>query len=325
MKKELMSSRISLASLPTPLEEIKATFIPHDLEIWLKRDDLTEFVGSGNKIRKLEYLLYEAQQSGAKTIVTCGGIQSNHCRATAFAARKLGMKPVLFLRGTKPEHVEGNLFLDQLLESEIHWITPEQYQKRDRIMSEYRENSQNPEQVYLIPEGGSNMIGSLGYMRAIDEMMEQVRLDSFDALFCPVGSAGTYAGLLAGLKANDVTTPLIGINVTLTNPSEFSTKVKTICDELAENQLLENEVNEKDIIILDGYCGEAYAVPTKKGIGYIKDCLLQTGILLDPVYTSKAFDGMIEESKKRGLKSLLFIHTGGGFGNYAYSDHFGIE
>jgi len=324
MKKKLMSSRIALAYLPTPLEEIKAMFVPHDLEIWFKRDDLTEFVGSGNKIRKLEYLLYEAQQNGSNTIVTCGGIQSNHCRATAFAARKLGMKPVLFLRGTKPEHAEGNLFLDELLESEIHWITPEQYQERDRIMSEYCENTRNPEQVYLIPEGGSNMIGSLGYMRAIDEMMQQVQLDSFDAVFCPVGSGGTYAGLLAGLKSNNVATPLIGINVTLTNPSEFTAKVKSICDELVDNQFLKNAVDEKDITILDGYCGEAYAVPTQKGIDYIKNCLLQTGILLDPVYTSKSFDGLLEESKKRGFKKVLFIHTGGGFGNYAYSDRFGV-
>src|SRR6056297_1176476 len=141
MEKELISSRVRLATLPTPLERVNTDFIDEDIEIWFKRDDLTEFVGSGNKIRKLEYLFYEAKETGATTVVTCGGIQSNHCRATAYAARKFNMKPVLFLRGKKPENVKGNLFLDKLLESEIHYITAEEYQDREAIMDNYRKKS----------------------------------------------------------------------------------------------------------------------------------------------------------------------------------------
>ena len=322
LKNELMSSRIRLASLPTPLEEVKMDFLHEKLEVWFKRDDLTEFVGSGNKIRKLEYLLYEAKKLGARKIVTCGGIQSNHCRATAFAARKLGMEPVLYLRGTEPEKAEGNLFLDMLLESEIHWITPDEYAERETIMGRYRDQSVNPKEVYLIPEGGSNITGSLGYVRSISEMAEQTNMDSFDAIFCPVGSGGTYAGLLAGLKMNNLKTELIGINVTLADSREFEEKVKEICDAYLKLNLIDQPVKKDEIKIIDGYCGQAYAVPTEKGIKYIKDCILNTGILLDPVYTSKAFDGMVEETKKRGYKRVLFIHTGGGFGNFAYSTHF---
>ena len=324
MRKELLSSRIHLANLPTPLEKAEAGFLDEEIEIWIKRDDLTEFVGSGNKIRKLEYLLNEAKELGAKTVVTCGGIQSNHCRATAFGARKLGMKPVLFLRGTKPETAQGNLFLDKLLDCEIHYITAEEYQNREVIMAHYRDQSPNPKTIYLIPEGGSNIVGSLGYVRVVSEMAEQTHLESFDAIFCPVGSGGTYAGLLAGLKHNQLTIPLIGINVTLTPHCDFESKVKEICDEYIHMKLLDESITEEDIQIIDGYCGEAYAVPTEKGIDYIKSFLLHTGILLDPVYTAKAFDGMIEESKKRGFKRVLFLHSGGGFGNFAYSAYFKV-
>lgn len=324
MKQELLSSRIQLANLPTPLEKVKADFIDDEIEIWVKRDDLTEFLGSGNKIRKLEYLLSEATELGADTIVTCGGIQSNHCRATAYAARKLGMKPVLFLRGKKPDRAEGNLLLDNLLSSEIYFITSEEYQNREDIMSDYRERSSDPEKIYLIPEGGSNIIGSLGYIRAVGEMVEQTKLDSFDAIFCPIGSGGTYAGLLAGLNLNKIKTPLFGINVTLTPHTDFETKVKQICDEYYHKKILDEMITKDEIRIIDGYCGEAYAVPTEKGIGYIHSFLLQTGILLDPVYTSKAFDGMIQESKKRGFKRVLFLHSGGGFGNFAYSAYFRV-
>ncbi|MFW6263114.1 MAG: 1-aminocyclopropane-1-carboxylate deaminase/D-cysteine desulfhydrase [Thermotogota bacterium] len=324
MKKELMSSRIRLASLPTPLEQINPDFIDAKIDIWFKRDDLTEFVGSGNKIRKLEYLLYEAKKLGADTVVTCGGIQSNHCRATAFAARRLGMKPVLFLRGTKPEKAQGNLFLNMLLKSEIHFITPQEYENREEIMAEYQRRSLVPDRVYLIPEGGSNIVGSLGYIRAVGEMAEQTDLDFFDAIFCPVGSGGTYAGLLAGLKMNKLNKQLIGINVTLTDHRDFEQKIRGICDEYLHRSLIDERIQDDDIKIIDGYCGEAYAVPTDKGLSYIQSFMLHTGILLDPVYTSKAFDGMIEESKKHGFKRVLFLHSGGGFGNFAYSGYFGV-
>jgi len=324
MNKELLSARLHLSNLPTPLEKLEADFIDEEIEVWMKRDDLTEFVGSGNKIRKLEYLLYEARELGTKVVVTCGGVQSNHCRATAFAARKLGMKPVLFLRGTKPDTAQGNLFLDKLLDCEIHFITPEEYQNREAIMADYREQSPDPESIYLIPEGGSNIVGSMGYISAVSEMAEQTDLEYFDAIFCPVGSGGTYAGLLAGLNLNRLKIPLFGINVTLTPHKDFELKVKEICNEYIHMKLLDEKVVEDDIRIIEGYCGEAYAVPTEKGINYIQSCLLQTGILLDPVYTSKAFDGMIEESKKRGFKRVLFLHSGGGFGNFAYSADFKV-
>lgn len=319
MKKNKLSHLLSLASLPTPLQKLDAG--TKEPEIWIKRDDLTEFVGSGNKIRKLEYLLYDAKEKGAKIVCTCGGIQSNHCRATAFAARKLGMKPVLFLRGSKPEKPEGNLLLDHLLESEIHWITAEQYKDRENIMNAMKNTQENPDDFYVIPEGGSNAIGSLGYIKCVEELSKQTDLNEFDAIFCPIGSGGTYAGLIAGLTYYNINCDLIGINVTLATADDFKKHIQNILTEYENEDFLKEKIDDEKIKIIDGYTGEAYAVPTENGISWIKSLILKTGILLDPVYTAKAFDGMIEESKKSGYKKVLFLHSGGGFGTFAYSEH----
>ncbi|HPR96452.1 MAG TPA: D-cysteine desulfhydrase family protein [Thermotogota bacterium] len=318
MNKTMLKRHLSIANLPTPIQKLEAD-VPN-LEISVKRDDLTEFVGSGNKIRKLEYLLYDAKERGAETVCTCGGIQSNHCRATAFAARRLGMKPVLFLRGVEPEKGEGNLFLDNLLEAEIHWITPEQYKERDNLMNALKLTQAEPEKFYVIPEGGSNAIGSLGYLRCVEEMIQQTNLNDFDAIFCPVGSGGTYAGLLAGLDHFNITCDLIGINVTLTPAEDFKSHVREILKEYENEEFIPEKIPDEAIRIIDGYTGEAYAVPTENGLSWIKSLMLKTGLLLDPVYTAKAFDGMIQESKKEGYKKVLFLHSGGGFGTFAYSE-----
>jgi D-cysteine desulfhydrase len=311
--------RIHFAQLPTPV-----TFMDGYVEkttIRVKRDDLTHFLASGNKIRKLEYLLQDAVEKQCGYVVTCGGIQSNHCRATAVLCREIGLKPVLFLRGQKPIVPEGNLFIDQLLDTEIHWITPEQYEDRDTLMQEYKKAHKEPERVYVIPEGGSNALGSMGYANAVFELNEQIQLDALDAIFIPVGSGGTYAGILAGLEMLHSAVPVFGINVTKTPSEQFTKRIAAILADMENNRYVTLEKGyEKRITVLDSYVGEGYAIPTEEAVKKLRSLVSRKGLLLDPVYTSKAFVGLLDVSKKNRFENVLFWHTGGGFGVFAYAD-----
>jgi D-cysteine desulfhydrase len=188
-------------------------------------------------------------------------------------------------------------------------------------MNAMKNTQENPDDFYVIPEGGSNAIGSLGYIKCVEELSKQTDLNEFDAIFCPVGSGGTYAGLIAGLTYYNINCDLIGINVTLATADDFKKHIQNILTEYENEDFLKEKIDDEKIKIIDGYTGEAYAVPTENGISWIKSLILKTGILLDPVYTAKAFDGMIEESKKSGYKKVLFLHSGGGFGTFAYSEH----
>lgn len=313
-------NRESLAIVPTPIHRAERLSNEIGAEIWFKRDDLTHFLASGNKIRKLEYLFHSAKAKGATTIVTCGGIQSNHARATAVICRILGLTPVLFLRGQKPQLPQGNFLLDSLLGAEIHWMTPDQYRQRDHIMDDYRQNHPKGQEVFVIPEGGSNVTGVSGYVQAVLEMNRQIDLDQFEAVFVPVGSGGTYSGLLAGFSLLGRSTPVIGVNVTLDRSPYFPDKCDgLICQWSALNKT-SLSYSKSQIHILDDFVGEGYAIPTPEGLKWIADLMRMEGILLDPVYTSKAFAAMARMIRKEGLKRVLFIHTGGGFGNFGFAE-----
>ena len=316
---ESKAKRKPLAQLPTPITTLDQYI--EGLTIEVKRDDLTHFLASGNKIRKLEFLFQEAIDKGCRQIVTCGGIQSNHCRATAVMCRENGIKPILFLRGQKPAFPEGNLFIDHLLDSEIHWITPEQYAQRDELMAEYRLSQKSPDQIYVIPEGGSNALGALGYVQAVRELREQTALENLEGIFIPVGSGGTYAGILSGLEMLGLQVPVYGINVTKTPHEDFIKRIIDIMGEIQSRyELPLREGYEKRILLLDDYVGEGYALPTEEGIKRLRSLVSKTGILIDPVYTSKCFVGMLDICRKKALKHVLFWHTGGGFSAYAYAD-----
>jgi D-cysteine desulfhydrase len=203
--------RIPLAHLPTPLWHNQALDQLVGTEVWIKRDDMTSGAAAGNKIRKLEYLLGEAIDQRATTVVTCGGLQSNHARATAIAARELGMRALLFLRTTNaqpPAVAVGNILLDAMVGAELRFISPEEYRRRSALMTEAAQalDSQG-ERVYVIPEGGSNGLGALGYVDAMQETREQMDLavggapSSFDAVAVACGSGGTAAGCVVGARA----------------------------------------------------------------------------------------------------------------------------
>lgn len=337
--------KLSFAILPTPIEILPRLSKRYEREIFVKRDDLTEFISSGNKIRKLEFLLADAVRNRCDTVFTCGGEQSNHARATAHLCVKLGLKPVLFLRESHPEQnnnlskrirsffasdeaewkyfkeaVNGNLLIDKLLGAEIVFVSHQQYAKIDEVFEEYREKYESQgRRVYIIPEGGSNALGALGYVWAVAEMTNQIDLSQIDAIYCAVGSGGTYAGLLAGLRSLGYETPVIGINVTKREANYFLEKVLKIIDELAEYGI-KVKVKPEEIKIIDDFSGPAYAVPTEADVECIKITASTEGIVLDPIYTAKAFRGMLQTSK-RGQK-VLFVHTGGTFGLFAQAHRF---
>lgn len=288
--------------------------------MWIKRDDLTGMALSGNKVRKLEFLLAQAKQNGCDIILTCGGIQSNHARASAVAARQLGMDSVLFLRTAdtaRDPGLTGNLLIDRLVGAELKLITPEQYRLRDVIMEEHAEALRAAgRRPYVIPEGGSNALGSWGYLEAVREWGAQsAELDvAFDDVVFACGSGGTAAGLALGVHLAGLPTTVHAVNV-CNDAETFYARINSILTELGSKDAAEDLLE-----ILDGHVGRGYALSTDEELRYIRDVARSTGILLDPVYTGKALYGLSREwqanpDRFRGRR-ILFLHTGGVFGLY---------
>ena len=197
-----MQKKLNLANFPTKIEKLEKISKDSGVNIYLKRDDQTGSEISGNKIRKLEYSIYEAIENGCDTLITCGGIQSNHARATAAAGIKLGMRAILVLRSDETPELEGNYFLDKVIGADVRIISSDDYrERRAEIMKEIKaESDAEGHKAYIIPEGASNGIGSLGYYSAMEEIKEQEKElgIKFDRIVAAVGSGGTYAGLCMG-------------------------------------------------------------------------------------------------------------------------------
>lgn len=313
--------RISLANLPTPIEKLnRLSNVLGGPEIFIKRDDQTGTELSGNKVRKLEYSLKEALDEGCDYLITCGGIQSNHCRATAAAAVKLGMKSCLVLRGEDTDQPEGNLLIDRLLGADIVFITAEEYiNKRAEIMEGIKkELSKKGFKPYIIPEGASNGIGGFGYYTAMEEIIEQERNlgISFDCIVLAVGSGGTYSGLWLANKLHNHSADIYGINVG-GDTEYFKARIPEILKDSMKYMGINMPVPTEEINIIDGYVGRGYALSRPEELRFIRDLSRLEGIILDPVYTGKAMYGLTEEIKKgtfNKYKNILFIHTGGLFG-----------
>jgi len=319
---------LNLAVTPTPLEKLRdIPLIPPDYKVYIKRDDLTGFGLSGNKVRKLEFLAYEALKKKADTLVTCGGYQSNHARATALVAAQLGLKSALVLFGDEPPQNVGNLFLDKLCGAEIKLIPSTEYENVDRIMQhlseELKSQGRNP---YLIPEGGSNPLGVWGYIKAAFEMKKQIdRLKiKIAKIVTALSSAGTYCGLFLGAKLCGWKTEVMGINVRFL-PSYPEEKIITLLEKTIAQYRLKVRFTEKEIKIVEGYVGEGYALNKKEEIEFIKAFISKSGILLDPVYTGKGMFGLVNMLKKDEFsrkEKILFLHTGGGFGLFPVKEKF---
>jgi D-cysteine desulfhydrase len=296
------------------------------VEIYFKRDDLTGSELSGNKIRKLEFLLAEAKAQGAGTVITCGGAQSNHCRATALAATRLGFKSVLLLRTAdplRPPTVQGNILLDRLAGAEIIWITPDQYRDRDALMLQVSGKLQaQGDNVYIIPEGGSNAMGAWGYVRSLQEL--QAQLDALNnggerptTVVTATGSGGTTSGLLLGRRILTLDLRVVGVNV-CDDREYFQQRIGAICSEFKQRFGLPDKIDATNgIEILDGYVGRGYALSRPEELAAIRNLARLEGVILDPVYTGKAYFGLRSELQRNPAafgERIIFIHTGGIFG-----------
>jgi len=330
-----MKARLLLAHLPTPLQSPRRLADRLGIDLWVKRDDATGGAEAGNKIRKLEYLLADAVARGADTVITCGGLQSNHARATALCAASLGMRALLFLRTTEPldtaqAPLEGNVLLDRLVGAEIRLITPTQYRARTALMDEAAAELAGAGRVpYVIPEGGSNGLGALGYVEAMREVRRQLDLGlaggaPFDAIVHACGSGGTAAGVALGASKHGVAAEVRVMAVCDDTPT-FEAIIARI---VAEARALDVELGPPARMIVDDRAkGPAYAVSTELQRRRIIEAARLSGLVFDPVYTGKALSGLwdlCESGELRG-KRVLFLHTGGLPGLLAQGQAFASE
>ena len=325
--------RITLANAPTPLQKMQRLSRQTGVEIYFKRDDFSGSELSGNKVRKLEYLLADARASGADTVLTCGGAQSNHCRATALSAVRAGLGSVLLLRTEDPAHppaISGNILLDRLAGARIVWITPDEYRDREAIFVREAQRLQDDgRRPYIIPEGGSTALGAWGYVAQMMELADDLRrLDGGDrgtptTVICACGSGGTTAGLALGAAMVADTIRVVGVNV-CDDRDYFNAVVDGICREF--NRLWRPEQPIDGIPayeILDGYVGRGYALSRPAELTAIRDLVRLEGVVLDPVYTGKAFFGMMTELARDPRVfggRIVFVHTGGLFGLFPIAD-----
>ncbi|MDQ7822430.1 MAG: D-cysteine desulfhydrase family protein [Candidatus Eremiobacteraeota bacterium] len=320
--------KITLARTPTPIEEFKYPVLPGEhLKLYVKRDDLTECAATGNKARKLEYLAAAALKEKADTLVTCGGVQSNHARATAFFAARLGLKCVLVLRGEEPAEIDGNLLLDRLLGASIIYISRSQWSERMSLMEEIGASlARKGRKAFIIPEGASNALGSVGYIEAAREISRQCAGEQkeFDYIVCATGSGGTQAGLIMGCRLYLPRTGVVGFNV-CDDAEYFQNRITSLISETESLYGVPFNVRPEDISIIDGYVGRGYAINTGEELDLIGDVARSTGLLLDPVYNGKSFYGLLKEAQKgrftRG-SSILFLHSGGIFGLFPKKGEF---
>jgi len=308
--------KIILANLPTPLQKIKF----EGKEFLIKRDDFTGTDLSGNKIRKLEYLLHHAKKEKAEIIFTCGGDQSNHARATAAAAANLGIKTRLFLWGSEKVNPVGNLFLDKMYGAEITFLDKKEFGNVDEIMTEERRKLvKKGIRVYVIPAGGSTTLGIWGYISFLDELKKQTDLKKIDGIFSACGSGGTAAGLLAGAALHNLNLKIHAVNVLLSK-KEIKKKILQLALGVNLEYNLNIEIDESKLEIVDGYSKEGYKNIHPDKVKLITRFARSSGILLDPAYTGKAFTAYYQEIlKNQSGKKNLFLHTGGLFGTFSKS------
>lgn len=316
--------RIALAHRPTPLQRLPRLEVPGGPALWVKRDDLTGFGLSGNKVRKLEFTLAAALAAGADTVVTCGGLQSNHARSTALACAELGLGCELILRGEDTELAEGNLFIDQLCGARVHAVPATDYRQdfagiRDRLLARLNGEGRRP---WFIPTGASDGIGVWGYVQAAEELLADMQAAGFraDAMVHATGSGGTQAGLLAGLHLRGEPIPVWGVHV-CDSRAWFEQKIQADLADWRQRYGMASVPAADSIRILEGYMAPGYGQASAEVLATIGHAARRHGLLLDPVYSGKAFHALLAECRPGGrfadLTHVVFIHTGGFFGSLA--------
>ncbi|HIQ05704.1 MAG TPA: D-cysteine desulfhydrase family protein, partial [Anaerolineae bacterium] len=314
--------RVSLGFFPTPLEPLQRLSAALDgPQLWIKRDDQTGLAMGGNKVRKLEFLMADAQAQQADTVVTGGAVQSNHARQTAAAAARLGLRAVLVLGGEVPPLHTGNLLLDELLGAEVRFVSKHaRDQKMQQTLEELRATGGKP---YLIPYGGSNPIGATGYVAAAEELAVQIRTNGLmlHHIVVPSSSGGTQAGLAVGLRALGLDISLHGISIDL-DTAHLQARLASLATATASHLGLNYIFKPEEFIVHDAYLGGGYGVMGDLERDAIRTLARHEGVLLDPVYTGRAFGGLldlIQQSAFTRNENVLFWHTGGTPGLFAYA------
>lgn len=313
--------RFSLSRLPTPLEIFPLSPDPRSkIEILIKRDDLTGSILSGNKIRKLEFLFYDLISKKSDVVITCGGVQSNHCRAVAALCASSGLECLLVLKGKRPKIPDGNYFLSTLFGARSHFISDADYEDRvNEIMSDMAARvSKKGKRPYVIPEGGSDPLGVWGYIKALEEIKKQARTANIkvDAIACAVGSGGTYAGLYLGGKLAGWDVKILGFAVSR-DALYFKKRVFDMCLAFEKGEGVNLRIDPREFDIDDRFIGPGYAMIGRRETDFIKNVAANSGIVLDPAYTSKALLGLfncIIEGKFESGSNIVFVHTGGQWG-----------
>ena len=326
--------RLHFAHLPTPLEPMtRLSAALGGPNLWIKRDDCTGLSSGGNKTRKLEFLMADALQNKVDTIITLGGTQSNHARQTTAIAAKMGMECHLLLENPTGRDDEayvygGNVLLDQLHGSAISKLPfgADINAAAEDLAQQLRDNGKNP---YIIPVGGSNEIGALGYVNAALELTTQAndRSLQIDHLVHATGSAGTQAGLLVGMEGINSGIPVYGVNVSRPR-QEQEEIVFDLTQRTAVYLGLNSDVVKREKVIANGdYFGDGYGLPTPAMVEAVKMAARYEGILLDPVYSGKGFSGLIDLIRKGHFKqgeNVVFLHTGGSVSLFAYPEIFDL-
>jgi len=317
--------KLSLANIPTPFEKLERASRALGVNIWIKRDDLTGSVLSGNKIRKLEFTLAQAQLEGCDTLITCGGLQSNHCRATALLGAQLGFEVHLILRGQPPLEFDGNLLLDTIAGAHIETFSAQGFaqQLSQRLEGKAQALRSLGRKPYTIPTGASDDVGCWGYLHACAELQQDFERCDLEpeAIYLATGSGGTQAGLTLGAEIFELGCPVVGIAV-CDDTAYFQRKVRRDMASWQRRYHANCEIGEAgidalDIHVLDDYIGPGYAQAGEEVYQTITWLARQEGIVLDPVYTGKAFHGLVSEIKLGNINAgsdVVFIHTGGVFG-----------
>ena len=312
---------------PTPIEELSRLSLElGGPTLFMKRDDMLGLAGGGNKTRKLEFLVADALAQGADTLITCGAVQSNHCRLTLAAAVKEGLKCRLVLEervaGSYDPEASGNNFLFRLMDVEKLYVVPggsdmpaEMQKAADMLAAEGRKG-------YIIPGGGSNPLGATGYVACAQEIIAQafeIGL-AFDHVVCASGSAGTHAGLVTGFQATNSGIPVIGINVSR-KKAEQEDIVFDLANRTAAHLGVKAKIDREAVVCFDQYVGPGYSLPTAEMAEAVRLLARLECILMDPVYTGKAMAGLIDLVRRGHFspeEKVLFVHTGGSPALYAY-------
>ncbi|MBP3524210.1 MAG: D-cysteine desulfhydrase family protein [Clostridia bacterium] len=312
MKTTQEFDRVSLGVFPTPVQKLHNISRLLGTQVCVKRDDLTGLGLGGNKVRKLEYLLADAKAQGAEVVFTTGGAQSNHAMLTAAAARKLGMTPILILKKRGVTARQGNQLLEHLMGVDVRFMDTDDYADIYAEMDRVGRALGKP--YYKIPCGGSNALGTLGYVDCVREIRDQGL--HFAHIVCAEGSGGTMAGLALGAKLYLPGTRVTGMMVDSDPFEEITVRLMREASALLD---VDVQVSAEDFDLRD-LCGPGYAIPSQEGNAAVAMMAENEGIFLDPVYTGKAFAGLIAMAKEgafRPTDRVLFLHSGGAGGLFA--------